>query len=279
MKTSGAQDPIPGGQSCLLGCVQTPVPALGPGQGSLAPPEGGEGFSAGPALWTDSQTRSQPAAVTRSPSLLVTECLRGEANTAGDVVTAPTRGPDGWNSQQPQPCGLEDKRLLFQTSGSVKLLQPAGITARRITRNQFLQRRKKQLARAPGGPSAQGNVRSLAGRLQVATALGMREEPEIQSAMNPATAGRFADRSLTLVMQPLHLLGPFFLSRHNQGEIIVHPDTESSQDCQREDGRIERTREGPATRGRHPPWSENVMRSPKSEKSGSILFQGTIYKD
>lgn len=64
-----------------------------------------------------------------------------------------------------------------------------------------------------------------------------------------------------------------------QGETIVQPETENSQDCQREDGRIEGTREAPVRRGRHTSWSENVTRSPKSEKSRSIIFQGNIYKD
>lgn len=126
------------------------VPALGPGRVSRAPPEGGAGFSAGPELWIDFQTCAWPAAVTHSPSLLVMECLRGNANTAGEAVTVPYEGADGWNSQQPQPCGLEDKRLLFQTNGSVKLFQPDGITAQRITRNQFLQKRKKTAGRGAG---------------------------------------------------------------------------------------------------------------------------------
>lgn len=53
------------------------------------------------------------------------------------------------------------------------MFQPDEITAQRIMRSQFLQRRKHSLHKSPAGPSAKGNVGSRAETSQVI--MGLRQ--------------------------------------------------------------------------------------------------------
>lgn len=64
------------------------------------------------------------------------------------------------------------RQMTSVSDNLVELFQPDKITAQRITRSQFLQRRKNSLHRNPAGPSAKGNVGSRAERFQMTMGLG-----------------------------------------------------------------------------------------------------------
>ena len=151
-KKSAPKIQLLAGPLCLLGHLQ-PLPALCPDFGARpwepGSPEGGEEFSARPEPRTDFQTRSGPAAPTPSPSLLVTESLRGKANAAGEVATVPYEEANRWHSQQPSPAVWKTNDFCCRQMGVSSYSRPMRLQLRKSRGISSSRRGKKQLAPEP----------------------------------------------------------------------------------------------------------------------------------